>query len=68
MELTSTEKLTYQKALEELQEIYHAIESDQVSMDDLATKVERAYLLLRFCKERLRATEQQLEQLMKENE
>ncbi|MCS7019606.1 MAG: exodeoxyribonuclease VII small subunit [Cytophagales bacterium] len=62
------EKLTYQKALEELQAIQRALENDEVSIDELSVTVARAYELLRFCQERLRATEIQLEQLMKDNE
>jgi exodeoxyribonuclease VII small subunit len=66
--MAKAEKLTYEKALEELQAIYNALENDEISIDELSAKVERAYELLRFCKERLRATEEQLERLMKENE
>lgn len=66
--MAKAEKLTYEKALEELQTIHSALESDEISIDDLSAKVGRAYELLHFCKERLRATEVQLEQLMKENE
>lgn len=66
--MAETEQLTYKKALEELLAIQNALENDQVGMDDLAAKVARAYELLRFCRERLRATEAQIEQLMKENE
>lgn len=66
--MAKAEKLTYEKALEELQTIHSALESDEISIDELSAKVERAYELLHFCKERLRATETQLEQLMKENE
>jgi len=66
--MAKAEKLTYEKALEELQAIHNALENDEISIDELSAKVERAYELLRFCKERLRATEEQLERLMKENE
>ncbi|WP_448518058.1 exodeoxyribonuclease VII small subunit [Rhodoflexus sp.] len=66
--MAKVEELTYEKALEELETIYNALENDEVSIDSLSAKVERAYELLRFCKERLRATEVQLEQLMKDNE
>lgn len=62
------EKLTYEEALQELQAIQTALENDQISIDNLSAKVARAYELLRFCRERLRATEAQLEQLMKDNE
>jgi exodeoxyribonuclease VII small subunit len=66
--MAKAEKLTYEKALEELQAIHSTLENDEISIDELSAKVERAYELLHFCKERLRATEAQLEQLMKENE
>ncbi|TXF77781.1 exodeoxyribonuclease VII small subunit [Chryseobacterium sp.] len=56
--------LTYQKAFEELQEITKAIESEEVSVDDLAKKVKRAAELLEICNARLKATEEEVNKII----
>ena len=40
------DEITYSLALEELQEIINDLESDQIDIDELAKKVERANELL----------------------
>ena len=47
-------EISYSLALEELQEILNDLESDQVDIDELAKKVERANELLQQCQNRLR--------------
>lgn len=54
------EKLSYESAFEELQSIVNAIDSESVSVDELATKVERASELIKFCSKKLRDTERVL--------
>lgn len=48
---------TYDAAYEELQAITEAIESETVSVDELAAKVARAAELIAFCSDKLRAAE-----------
>jgi len=43
----------YAAALDELQEILAALESDTTDVDQLAVRVERADVLLRHCRSRL---------------
>ncbi len=47
----------YTAAIEELEGILAALKSDEVAIDDLAAKVERAKELLTYCQETLRKTE-----------
>ena len=47
----------YTAAIEELEGILAALKSDEVAIDDLAAKVERAKELLNYCQETLRKTE-----------
>jgi exodeoxyribonuclease VII small subunit len=47
----------YTAAIEELEMILTELKSDAISMDILASKVERANELLAFCQELLRKTE-----------
>ncbi len=54
-------KLTYEKALQELQQIVAQLQEDAVSVDELSEKVKRAAELIAYCREKLRATEEGLE-------
>ncbi|MFN7115323.1 MAG: exodeoxyribonuclease VII small subunit [Saprospiraceae bacterium] len=60
------ENLTYEKALTELQEIVAALESGTIVIDELAEKTARAAVLIQFCREKLRKTEDQINNLFKE--
>lgn len=56
--------MTYEKAYNELQEIIAAIETGDVSVDLLSEKVKRAAELIAFCKEKLTANEQDVQQIL----
>jgi len=58
------EKLTYEKASAELDQILTALKNDEVTVDELAEKVERASLLIAFCKKKLTVTEEKIEQII----
>lgn len=53
----SDEQPKFGEALRELEQIVRAIESDEVDLDELADKVDRASELVQFCRERIDATE-----------
>ena len=55
------EPVGYGAALEELQEILSELESENIDVDRLASRVERAGALIRLCQERLAAAELQVE-------
>ncbi len=61
------EDLTYEQALAELQGIVNAMESGETSIDDLSAKVERAAELIRFCQEKLRQTDENVNTLFEED-
>ncbi len=54
----------YGAALEELQEILSELESENVDVDRLASRVERAGALIRLCQGRLAAAELQVERVV----
>lgn len=58
------ETLTYQQAFEELQQITEAIESEEVSVDELAAKVKRAAQLLAVCQAKLKNTEEEVSKII----
>lgn len=57
-------EISYSLALEELQEILTELESDQIDIDELAKKVERANDLLQQCQKRLTSTQMQVEKII----
>ena len=56
-------KLTYESALQELQVIVSNLQEATISMDDLSEKVSRASELLKFCREKLRESEEKVQGL-----
>ena len=58
------EPVRYGAALEELQEILSELESENVDVDRLASRVERAGALIRLCQGRLAAAELQVERVV----
>ena len=61
-------KKTYEEAYEELQSIVKEIETGEISVDLLSDKVKRAGELIRFCKDKLFKTEQEVNDVLKDIE
>ncbi|HOL21738.1 MAG TPA: exodeoxyribonuclease VII small subunit [bacterium] len=57
-------KLTYTKAISELEEIVKEIENEDVEVDNLIEKVKRASFLIKYCKEKLRNTETEVKKVL----
>ncbi|MEM8964819.1 MAG: exodeoxyribonuclease VII small subunit [Bacteroidota bacterium] len=51
---------SYQAAMQELQEIVDAVEDQNLDVDELSDKVKQALDLVKFCKDRLKSTEDAL--------
>lgn len=58
------EAITYAAALRELEEILLGLERDNVDVDHLAERVERASALIRLCRERISTAQLQIEQVV----
>lgn len=58
------EKLTYEAAKSELTAISKEIESEEISVDQLAAKVKRASVLIEFCQARLKNTEEEVNKII----
>jgi exodeoxyribonuclease VII small subunit len=54
----------YHEAYQELVEIVKELESDHVSIDDMSKKVRRAAALAQLCKEKLKVTEQEVNEIL----
>ena len=55
---------TYQSALEELQNLGDQLQSNEIAIDELSERVERAQTLIAFCREKLRSTETTIDRLL----
>ncbi len=62
------EKLTYEKAMAELQSIVNDLQEDAIGIDKLSDKMNRAAELIRFCREKLRSTEEEVDRLLGEKD
>jgi exodeoxyribonuclease VII small subunit len=61
-------EINYTDAFDELQEIVSDMEDGQINVDELAQKVKRATELIRICKNKLTATEGDVQKILKELE
>lgn len=59
---------TFNEALSELQSIVQKMEADDVDIDALANHVKRAQELVTFCKDKLLATELEVQKLTAESD
>lgn len=58
--------ITYAEAIAEIEEIVEKIESNELDIDNLAQDVKRVSELIKFCKAKLRETEQEVENILKD--
>ncbi len=59
------EKIKYALALEELEQILTDIQSGEIDVDDLSSKVKRAVELVKICKQKIEKTEMEVEKIVK---
>lgn len=60
------ENLSYEAAYKELKQIASEIENESVSVDVLAARVKRASELIGYCQGKLRATELEVNNIIKQ--
>ncbi|MFW5708302.1 MAG: exodeoxyribonuclease VII small subunit [Bacteroidota bacterium] len=58
--------MNYTQAIEELEAIVQEIESAEIGVDELSTKVKRASELIRYCRQTLSTTETEVENILQE--
>lgn len=66
--MSKPRQLTYSTALTELEQITGEIESESIDVDTLTEKVKRAAYLIKFCRERLRNTEEEVKKVLSDIE
>jgi exodeoxyribonuclease VII small subunit len=61
------QKLTYDEAVAELEQILKELETNEnINMDNIAAKVKRAAVLLEFCKKQLHELDSDIQKMMEE--
>lgn len=58
----------YKDAIEEIESIVEEIENETIDVDILTEKVKRAAYLIKFCKEKLQKTDDDVKKILKEFE
>ncbi|MGI6319749.1 MAG: exodeoxyribonuclease VII small subunit [Bacteroidales bacterium] len=61
-----SKEITYQNAIEELEQIVQEIENSEITVDELSTKVKRATKLISICNKKLTETEEDIQEMLKE--
>ena len=62
--MSDEEQIGYAEAMRELEEILDALEDDDLDVDVLATKVERASALIQLCRDRIGNARIQVEKVV----
>lgn len=60
------DEIKYSEAVDELETLLEQIDSDEVDLDDLAVKVERASELIRVCRDKIEHTEMQVRTIIED--
>jgi exodeoxyribonuclease VII small subunit len=61
-----SEELNYDEAFNELRQIMSEMQNDEISVDELAGRVQRASVLIRICNQKLRDTENKIGEIIEE--
>jgi exodeoxyribonuclease VII small subunit len=64
----SKKKLSYKEAVAEIEEILAKIENEELDVNMLSENVKRVSALIKFCKDKLRATEEEVNKILKDIE
>ena len=57
---------TYEKAMAELQSIVTKMENDELDVDQLSEQLKRAQELIKFCKDKLTKTDEEIKKILAE--
>ena len=58
-----SQKITFEQAMEELDEIVHKLENGQIPLEEAVKTYERGIELKKICEEKLKAAEMKIEKL-----
>ena len=61
------EELKYEQAFNELQTIVRRMENDELDIDQMTEQLKRAKTLLKFCKDKLTRTDEEIKKILDES-
>ncbi|HPE85742.1 MAG: exodeoxyribonuclease VII small subunit [Bacteroidales bacterium] len=56
--------ITYDEAIQELEQLVEDMENENIGIDELSMKVRRASALIEICREKLLVTEQEIHKIL----
>ena len=62
----SKKAVKYKEAMGELQSILNGLESEQIDVDEVSSKVKRAVELITLCRQKIESTELEVNKIVKE--
>ena len=62
----SKEEMKYEAAFAQLQDIVRKMENDEYSIDEIAVQLKEAQRLIKFCKDKLTKTEEEILKIQSE--
>lgn len=57
--------LTYEEAMSQLEELVRQVENNEQGIDKLADQLKKAQQLIAFCKDKLYATDEEIQKILK---
>ena len=66
--IMSKEEMKYEAAFIQLQEIVRKMENDEYSIDEIAVQLKEAQRLIKFCKDKLTKTEEEILKIQSERD
>lgn len=60
--------ISYKKSIEELESILQLLERNELDLDQMTQQLQRATELIRYCREKLHKTDEELQSVFKELE
>lgn len=60
--------LTYEEAMSQLEELVRQVENNEQGIDKLADQLKKAQQLIAFCKDKLYATDEEIQKILKKGE
>ena len=62
------ETMKYEEAIIQLEDIVRKMENDEYSIDEIAAQLKTAQRLIKFCKDKLTKTEEEISKIQAESE
>lgn len=60
-------EIKYEEAVTELEEIVNKMENDELDIDQLSDQLKRAKTLVKYCKDKLTKTDEEIKKLLSED-